>query len=491
MSGSAKQSDWRKALNKFVRGGTTPADVDVGTVGTPGLTRPQETPLPDPANPDPASPGPASPDSANTSTGNTDTVITGTGTVITDPAGTPANPFEQLRRLLPYLRRKQQPDDQASQADIAKPLLEGYEGLDYEVVRTGRGPGTRGAILVLVVLLGIAVVGGVRTVDWLRQKLDPPGDPAAEVIVTLPPGSSSAAVSELLAGNGIIPDATAYEWYVRLRGGPTFQAGNYAFQQNSSVWEALEILRGGPLQIEQAEQVALTFPEGLTVKQMAEVIDAQENLRFSGEEFIGLLNVSPAISTVAPPPRDIAAFAIEPSEGLLFGDTYFTTASTTAAGLITTMSTQMDSELTDLGYADSFARVGLTPYEAIIVASIVEGEASRPEDRPKLAQVIYNRLAAGMMLGMDATVRYLVGGADVDAPALALDSPYNTRLNRGLPPTPINSPSRDSLRATLEPEPGDWLFVVKTAEDGTLSFSVEYDQFLIDRDKCIELGFCG
>ncbi len=395
------------------------------------------------------------------------------------------------RSIADFLPNKRRLPKQSLQGNGNEELLEGYEGLDYEVVRSSNGPGTKGAVLVLALMLGIALIAGVRTVDWLRQKLDPPGDPTTEVIVALPPGSSSSAVSELLAGNGVIPDATAYEWYVRLRGGPTFQAGDYVFQQNSSVWEALEILRGGPVQVNLADQFALTIPEGLTVAQMAELISNQEDLRFSGADFLDALDITPALSTIAPPPNDIALRALNQSEGFLFGDTYFLTAATTTSQLIATMTNQMDSVLTELNFTDSLAQVGLTPYEALIVASIVEGEASRPEDRPKLAQVIYNRLAAGMTLGMDATVRYLVGGADVDAFALSIDSPYNTRLNLGLPPTPINTPSRQSLAATLNPEPGDWLFVVKTDEDGTLSFSVEYEQFLKDRDICLELGFCG
>ncbi len=471
-----KQSGWRQAVNTLVRGNTRGAS---DAAGTPGLVRPTK-----PSEQDPASP-----------TDLTATDRAATAGTATAPVTQPVRNRSIRSRLTRGRFNRNRPttagSDAADPAIPTEPLIEGFEGLDYEVVQTRRGPGTKGAVLVLVLLLGVAVLVGIRTVDWLRQKLDPPGDPTSEVVVALPPGSSTAGVSELLAENGIIPDATAYEWYIRLRGGPAFQAGDYVFRQNSSVWEALDVLRGGPLQIGQAEQVSLTIPEGLTIGQMATLFDNHKDLQFSGAEFLEVLSTTPVISTVAPPPDNIATQALDPSEGILFGDTYFVTAATTADQLVETMTTQMDAVLAELGFADSFARVGLTPYEVVIVASIVEGEASRPEDRPRLAQVIYNRLDAGMTLGMDATVRYLVGGADVDAIALAIDSPYNTRLNFGLPPTPINSPSRESLHAALNPEPGDWVFVVKTAEDGTLSFSVEYSQFLQDRQVCIELGFCG
>lgn len=372
-----------------------------------------------------------------------------------------------------------------------EPLVEGYEGVDYEIVSVGRGPGTRGAVLVLVLMLGVALFAGIRTFDWLHQKLDPPGDATDSVLVVLPPGSSTSGISELLVETGVIPDAIAYEWYVRLRGGPAFQAGGYLFQQNSSVWEALEVLAAGPTQVEQAQQLSITIPEGLTIAQMAALIDRKDDLQFSGADFLAALDNNPAASAIAPPPDDQISGVINASEGALFGDTYFLRPTATAAQLIAAMLAETDVVLEELGYADSVTRVGSTPYEVLVVASIVEGEASRPEDRVKLARVIYNRIAQGITLGMDATVSYLIGGGDIDAAALAIDSPYNTRLNSGLPPTPISSPSRESLAAAINPEPGDWLFVVKTEADGTLSFSVEYSDFLVDRERCLELGFCG
>jgi UPF0755 protein len=121
----------------------------------------------------------------------------------------------------------------------------------------------------------------------------------------------------------------------------------------------------------------------------------------------------------------------------------------------------------------------ITPYDALIVASLVEAEAKVPEDRPKIARVIYNRLAQGMTLGIDATVLYALQerGDTLTQSDLATDSPYNTRVNRGLPPTPINSPGQASLEAALAPADGDWLYYVLTDADGHHYFTNSFSDF--------------
>ena len=359
------------------------------------------------------------------------------------------------------------------------------------MVSTRRGPGTWGALAFLVVLAVVAWMVGSRAFRWVNEQLDPPGEPTGEIVLTLPLGSSTASISDLLAEHGVIPSSRAYEWYVRFQGGPAFQAGEYTFQSNSSVWETMAVLEAGPSRVAQAASLSLTVPEGLTLAQMADLVDEEPDLSFSGREFLAAVRARPVLSLVAPAPSILPPGVIDPAEGQLFSDTYFYDSQTSAEQLVALMVDRLDAVLGELGYADSPRRVGLTPYETLIVASMIEREAQRPEDRAKVARVIYNRLARGWSLGIDATIVYAVGERELTADLLAVNSPFNTRVLVGLPPTPIAAPGRASLEAALNPEDGPWMYFVLTSPDGTLSFSETDEEFLRDKAICQELGLCG
>ena len=151
------------------------------------------------------------------------------------------------------------------------------EGVDYETIFVRKGKGTTLSFLFLLGLLLIAAFVTLRAVQWGREQLDPPGEQGAAINVTLPPGVSTGGISEILEQYEVIPDARAYEWYVRLKGAPLFQAGDYTFHTNSAVWDALEILRNGPRYIEENVRIRVTIPEGLTVRQIVSIIDEAED----------------------------------------------------------------------------------------------------------------------------------------------------------------------------------------------------------------------
>ncbi len=367
----------------------------------------------------------------------------------------------------------------------------GRRGVDYEVVSTRRGMGTPGALLFLVVLGLVAWMAGSRGYRWVNEQLDPPGEPTGEIVLTLPPGSSTSSISDLLAEHGVVPSSRAYEWYVRLRGGPAFQAGEYTFASNSSVWETMAVLEAGPSRVAQAAQQPLTIPEGLTVAEMAEMFDEVADLSFSGRDFLEAVAARPVLSLVAPTPRILPDGVFQPAEGQFFADTYFFDSQTSAEQLVALMVDRLDEVLEELEYQDAPRRVGLTPYEALIVASLVEREAQTPQDRAKVARVVYNRLARGWSLGLDVTVIYATGEQELTAETLAVNSPYNTRVLVGLPPTPIAAPGRTSLEAALNPADGPWMYFVVTSLDGELSFSETDEEFQRDKAVCQELGLCG
>ena len=131
--------------------------------------------------------------------------------------------------------------------------------------------------------------------------------------------------------------------------------------------------------------------------------------------------------------------------------------------------------------------MGRTPYQVLVMASIVEKETFKAEDRPKVARVILNRLKAGTPLGMDSVIAYAVkksGVLELTAEDLAIDSPYNTRTRKGLPPTPINSPTKSAIEAALHPAEGDWTyFITVDPSSGETLFTANYDEFLAGKQK--------
>ncbi|MCH2634761.1 MAG: endolytic transglycosylase MltG [Acidimicrobiales bacterium] len=380
------------------------------------------------------------------------------------------------------------PPPRQRRTERAKPSQR--EGVDYETVFVRKGRGTTLSILFLLGLLLIAAWVTLRAVQWGREQLDPPGEQGAAINLTLPPGVSTSGISKILEQNGVIPDARAYEWYVRLKGAPLFQAGDYTFHTNSAVWDALEILKTGPRYVEQNVRIRLTIPEGLTVRQIIGVIDQVEDAPFSGAEFEDEMRMQHVVSNYAPSPAAMPVGAIEPYEGLLFPDTYYLGPDSTPEELLTQMLNRFDQVLTGLGYAAAPQTVGLTPYETVVLASLIEREARVGNERAKISRVIHNRLAADWYLGIDASIIYVTGDNQLTASDLQTESPFNTRLSKGLPPTPIAAPGKAALEAAMAPVSGQWMFYVLADSEGRHNFSVSSDEFERDKAKCQERGLC-
>ncbi len=174
-------------------------------------------------------------------------------------------------------------------------------------------------------------------------------------------------------------------------------------------------------------------------------------------------------------------------EGFLFPDTYqFATQGTTAEMIIQEMLTSFESEAKTLPFSRA-AVLGVTPYEIVVIASMIEREARVQGDRAKIAAVIYNRLKIGMTLGIDATILYADPTPDgkLSSYDLKFDTPYNTRIHTGLPPTPIASPGVASLTAALFPAHDDYLYYVLCGTDGHHKFSTNFAQFTRDKARCL------
>ncbi|MEM7271580.1 MAG: endolytic transglycosylase MltG [Actinomycetota bacterium] len=320
------------------------------------------------------------------------------------------------------------------------------------------------AVLAVAILLGIGWVIYTGARNWFAAQLDPEGEPGAEVVIDVPAGATTGDLASLLESNEVIPNSTFFRYYAEYKDFSNFQAGQYTMQENMSADEAIAVLNGGPAQIEYGE---FLIPEGLW---LTEILERTAN-QIPG---VTATELQAALDSGQLEPR-YRPVGNESWEGLLFPAKYFIEADIEPLEVLAKMSNEFAAVTGQLGYGAAEQRHGLSAYEVIIIASLVEAEAKTDEDRPRIARVIHNRLAENQSLGIDATLIYGKGirgepifQSDIDTPG-----PYNTRHpeSRGLPPTPIAAPGRASLDAAMNPTPGDWLYYVLIDPDGSHAFA--------------------
>ncbi len=350
------------------------------------------------------------------------------------------------------------------------------------------------ATLAIFLVFGLAATG-----YWVSRQIDPPGDPGPRVELTIPEGTGTSEIADQLEAEGIIGNATVFTAYVQFKDSGSWQAGLYVLRENSSYDDVIAVLNAGPGELPFDE---VTIPEGYTVFASAglpapgtlveRIVDPDNGIdRFNQRQVMALL-VDGTLRSQYQPAR------VGNLEGLLFPDTYRVERDQNARALLTDMVQRFDQIATEAGIGEATNRisqatggeVNLTPYEAIVVASLIEREARVPEERPKMARVIYNRLEAGLPLGIDASLNYALGHPATTRSELATDSPYNLREVAGLPPTPIAVPGRASLEAAVAPAQGDWLYYVLADEAGRHTFTNTYEEFLDAKAECQAAGLC-
>lgn len=335
------------------------------------------------------------------------------------------------------------------------------EGEYFPPPRRGRG------FLVFLVLLSLMAFGVLYCVRWYQEQVDLPGPIGPEITVVIRPGSSTSGIGKLLHAEKVIGHPTLFRYYAQSKGKGGFEAGRYTFPTNSTFDDTLRLLSAGPAV---PDEQRLTIPEGFTLKQIGERIGARMPGR-AADKFFAATSSGVVKSPYGPPTGTSL-------EGLLFPETYTFSLEDDEAAIAARMVEAFDGVAEEVRLADSGAKVGVTPYEALIIASLIEREAKLDSDRGKIARVIYNRLKDEMRLQIDATIIYGMGGGvtRVLNEDLERDGPYNTYTRAGLPPTPIANPGRESLIAALNPEPGDWLFYVVTDASGGHSFAKTFNE---------------
>jgi len=311
-------------------------------------------------------------------------------------------------------------------------------------------------------VVGVAVVmaivaGGVLV--WAMGQIDP-GDPGPQVAsITIPAGSGVADIAQLLEARGVITSASVFKWYARWEDkGAAWKAGEYTtFRKNSTMDAAFKVLDAGPVP---PDTTSLTIIPGTRLDDQLERI-----AKAFPAITVTQLQLTLASGRVTSKYRKTG----QPSwEGMLAADTFRFEKDAKPEEILQTLSDHQTKLLDELGYGRAEALTGHSAWDLVTIASLVEREAGQPADEPgKIARVVYNRIARGEPLGIDASVLYGLGrtsGALTKAD-LAKDTPYNNRLHKGLPPTPIATPARAALEGAINPTPGPWIYYVLVEKD--------------------------
>jgi UPF0755 protein len=322
-------------------------------------------------------------------------------------------------------------------------------------VRRERG-GAAARLLLLLVLLAAAAGGGYA---WLGRNFTAPGPAAAATRIEVAPGMSLRAVLNELQGAGVMRNARAVAWYLRLSGTTLkVESGRYEIPAGASPEQILALFAEGKVILE-----SLTVAEGTTFADFLAVLAADAHLTHT-------LN--------GKTPAQVMAALGHPGanpEGEFFPDTYRFAAGTSDLAILTRAYEAMQHELAAAWETRSAGLPFDKPYQALILASLVEKEAVLKSERAPIAGVFVNRLKKGMRLQSDPTVVYGLGDdydGSIHTRDLQSDTPYNTYTRDGLPPTPIALPGRESLRAAVQPEDTGALYFVATgAGDGAHHFS--------------------
>ena len=318
----------------------------------------------------------------------------------------------------------------------------------------------RAYVLSLVILLAAAALGGWQYWRWLTQPL-PIGVQAVDVEIM--PGESLRQVAQAFADKGILAHAWDLVVYARLHeASHGLRAGEYSVEPGTTVKGLLDLLRSGKVVMH-----SLTLVEGWNLKQVMAVVEQEPNLRHTLPK-----DAAPAVLAHA-----LGIDVVNP-EGMLMPDTYQFPKGTSDVAFLRRAHEAEEQDL-QKQWADRAPDLPYSkPYDALIMASIVEKETAQPLERGKIAGVFVRRLQKGMKLQTDPSVIYGLGDAydgNIRLKDLRTDTPYNTYTRYGLTPTPICMPGRAALEAALHPEAGTALYFVARG-DGTHQFSATLKQ---------------
>ena len=318
--------------------------------------------------------------------------------------------------------------------------------------------------LLMSVVLIVATVG-VR--EYYVANLGPVSSSKTDVVLTIPSGASVKQIANLLQNRHLIRSATVFEWYVHVTGNNNkLEAGTYSLSPSYDLSKTVSILLSGMV-----TEGKVTILPGKTLAQIRNQLISDGYSAASVDQAL-----NPAQYGGLPIMADVPS-GTSTLEGLLFPDTFYTTNTTSVAQIVRESLIEMGKQITP-SVNKAFNGEGLSVYQAITMASIIQQEVSKPSDMAQVAQVFFSRIKQGMPLGSDVTANY---GAVINgqSPSLTYDSPYNTLIHTGLPPTPIGTISSESLNAVAHPANTNWLYFV-SGDNGHTYFEQTIQQHNAD-----------
>ena len=348
--------------------------------------------------------------------------------------------------------------------------------------KTPKGPRTTGGgrwgrrIFAVIALL--IIIGALYLVNETFQPFH--GDGEGRVAVTIPENSDAKQIGTLLAAKGVVDSARFFELYTTISGDrDDLRPGRYTLPRNTTNSVAVDAITTVPKTPKAAETVNVTLLEGPSRKENAPVVDDSDKVEGS------YARASSSKATLRRIRELGAPKGTKTAEGFLFPATYELKVGSTAGDLVEQQLDAFEGNFKKVNMRRA-KRKNLTRYDVLTIASMIEREAQLARERRLVSAVIYNRLEEGMPLGIDATIRYATNNWQRPIRQSELDKPgpYNSRLNRNLPPTPIGNPGLASIKAAANPANRNYLFYVrKPGKSGEHAFSSTDAQFERDRQR--------
>ena len=325
---------------------------------------------------------------------------------------------------------------------------------------------------VVLAVLAALVVGGKALYGSAFATPDYSGQGSGTAVVRVHSGDSASAIGATLVAKGVVKSQKAFARAAEAdpRSGK-LQPGYYSLRRQMSGVDALALM----LDVKSRVRGRVTLPEGIS---LALVVDRLVTYTQLGRQDVLAALANPTV-------LGLPAYAGNKPEGFLFPATYDVEPGSAAVDALTQMTGKFDDEAAALDLEGGAHKLGLTPYDIVKIASLIEAETSLDADRAKVARVVLNRLAKGMPLQLDSTVNYLreQKKARLSLVDINVESPFNTYRNKGLPPTPIDSPGEKALQAALTPATGDWLYFITIDKAGHSLFTSSYEEFLAAKAK--------